>query len=399
MSHDLTPEEMEAEDATRAARPRGHVHAAGRSRRSSTSTWTSTPRWTSRPRSTRASPQRERGAPGGRGRLGQRPVGGCAGGRDRAADLRDRPDASTARRRRSPTRIPTIGQGEDGESRRSERVTHDRGTEPLTSSRPRTAEGLPERAAMSSIPPLPGTRGAGARAGLLDLDVNVDLSADAAAPIGAAVAANANVAAPIDAAVAANVASPDATAAASAPQTSDDHPGPGRRRDRRDQPDVGHPAGRGRRGRVTARLAAALATISICAAPAGVAQAAPAHDNTATATVEKDGARAFDFEWSLLRERGGVVDHQQRRAGRCPLRRLPGDGDRLPGADRRGAAREARALQPGGGGQRPVHALRRLRRRAPARAGGGQARALHREGCDDAASTCAATCARSSART
>jgi len=83
-----------------------------------------------------------------------------------------------------------------------------------------TAEGLPERAAMSSIPPLPGTDALEIGGGLLDLDVNVDLTADAAAPIGAAVAANANVAAPIDAAVAANVASPDATAAAAATQNS-----------------------------------------------------------------------------------------------------------------------------------------------------------------------------------
>jgi hypothetical protein len=83
-----------------------------------------------------------------------------------------------------------------------------------------TAEGLPERAAMSTLPTsLPGAD-ALELGGLLDLDVNVDLSADAAAPIGAAVAANANVAAPVDAAVAANVASPDATAAASAAQNS-----------------------------------------------------------------------------------------------------------------------------------------------------------------------------------
>jgi hypothetical protein len=83
-----------------------------------------------------------------------------------------------------------------------------------------TAEGLPERAAMSTLPT--GLPGADALelGGLLDLDVNVDLTADAAAPVGAAVAANANVAAPIDAAVAANVASPDATAAASAAQNS-----------------------------------------------------------------------------------------------------------------------------------------------------------------------------------
>ena len=55
---------------------------------------------------------------------------------------------------------------------------------------------------------------------LLDLDVNLDLDADVAAPIDAAIAANANVAAPIDAAVSANVLSPDATSLASATQNS-----------------------------------------------------------------------------------------------------------------------------------------------------------------------------------
>ena len=55
---------------------------------------------------------------------------------------------------------------------------------------------------------------------LLDLDVNLDLDADVAAPIDAAIAANANVAAPIDAAVSANVLSPDATSVASATQNS-----------------------------------------------------------------------------------------------------------------------------------------------------------------------------------
>jgi hypothetical protein len=55
---------------------------------------------------------------------------------------------------------------------------------------------------------------------LLNLNVDLALDADVAAPVNAAVAANANVAAPIDAAVAANVASPDATAAAVADQDS-----------------------------------------------------------------------------------------------------------------------------------------------------------------------------------
>jgi hypothetical protein len=49
---------------------------------------------------------------------------------------------------------------------------------------------------------------------LLNVDVNVALDADLAAPVAGAVAANANVAAPIDAAVAANVASVDSSATA-----------------------------------------------------------------------------------------------------------------------------------------------------------------------------------------
>ncbi len=53
---------------------------------------------------------------------------------------------------------------------------------------------------------------------LLDLNADVDLALDAAAPIDLAVAANANVAAPIDAAVGANVLSVDSTAQALADQ-------------------------------------------------------------------------------------------------------------------------------------------------------------------------------------
>jgi hypothetical protein len=47
---------------------------------------------------------------------------------------------------------------------------------------------------------------------LLDVNANVDLGLDLAAPVDLAVAANLNVAAPIEAAAAANVLSPDATA-------------------------------------------------------------------------------------------------------------------------------------------------------------------------------------------
>jgi hypothetical protein len=53
---------------------------------------------------------------------------------------------------------------------------------------------------------------------LLDLNADLDIALDAAAPIDLAVAANANVAAPIDAAVAANVLSADSSAQALADQ-------------------------------------------------------------------------------------------------------------------------------------------------------------------------------------
>ena len=55
---------------------------------------------------------------------------------------------------------------------------------------------------------------------LLNLDVDLDLALDLAAPIDLAVAANANVAAPIDAAVSANIGSVDSEATAIANQTA-----------------------------------------------------------------------------------------------------------------------------------------------------------------------------------
>jgi hypothetical protein len=55
---------------------------------------------------------------------------------------------------------------------------------------------------------------------LLDLSANLDLALDFAAPVDAAIAANANVAAPIDAAVAANILSVDSQATAVADQDS-----------------------------------------------------------------------------------------------------------------------------------------------------------------------------------
>ena len=55
---------------------------------------------------------------------------------------------------------------------------------------------------------------------LLDVNADLDLALDLAAPVDAAVAANANVAAPIDAAVSANILSPDSTSIAIAEQDS-----------------------------------------------------------------------------------------------------------------------------------------------------------------------------------
>ena len=77
------------------------------------------------------------------------------------------------------------------------------------------AADLPDRQAMSLLDPASLLDG-----GLLNLDVDLALDTDVAAPIDAAVAANANVAAPIDAAVSANALSPDATSMAVASQDS-----------------------------------------------------------------------------------------------------------------------------------------------------------------------------------
>ena len=73
------------------------------------------------------------------------------------------------------------------------------------------ATSLPDKEAMSLLEP---------DFNLLNLNIDLALDADVAAPIDAAVAANANVAAPIDAAVAANIASPDSIAVAAADQDS-----------------------------------------------------------------------------------------------------------------------------------------------------------------------------------
>jgi hypothetical protein len=68
------------------------------------------------------------------------------------------------------------------------------------------------------VPPLPTDPADALSGGLLDVNVDLALDADIAAPIAGAVAANANVAAPIDAAVAANIGSIGSEATAVAQQ-------------------------------------------------------------------------------------------------------------------------------------------------------------------------------------
>ena len=77
---------------------------------------------------------------------------------------------------------------------------------------------VPDREAMSVLDGLDPASLLGTS--LLNVDVDLNLDADVAAPIDAAIAANANVAAPIDAAVSANVLSVDSDAAALADQDS-----------------------------------------------------------------------------------------------------------------------------------------------------------------------------------
>ena len=80
-----------------------------------------------------------------------------------------------------------------------------------------TPEGLtPEEMAAEAGAELPDRQAMS----LLDVNADLDLALDIAAPIDAAVAANANVAAPIDAAVSANALSPGAQSLASADQDS-----------------------------------------------------------------------------------------------------------------------------------------------------------------------------------
>ena len=73
--------------------------------------------------------------------------------------------------------------------------------------------------------------------------------------------------------------------------------------------------------RVRRRVIAGVALLA-CATPFGVAQAGVVTGdevNRAVATTTQDNTRAFDFSWSLLRQRGGVVNQRNiaNAAARC----------------------------------------------------------------------------------
>ena len=61
------------------------------------------------------------------------------------------------------------------------------------------------------------------------------------------------------------------------------------------------------------RRSALLALVVACALPVGGAHAQDARtQNIASAIVQEDQGRAFDFAWDLSRQRGGEIDHRNR---------------------------------------------------------------------------------------
>lgn len=94
---------------------------------------------------------------------------------------------------------------------------------PQTSTIDQGQDSIPETSTPVAPQPGDGSVAVGdvaAGGNLLDVNLDLDASVDAAAPIAGAVAANANIAAPIDAAVAANIGSVGSEATAVSQQTA-----------------------------------------------------------------------------------------------------------------------------------------------------------------------------------
>jgi putative peptide zinc metalloprotease protein len=80
--------------------------------------------------------------------------------------------------------------------------------------------------------------------------------------------------------------------------------------------------------RLLRRRAAVLVAALACVLPFGSAQAAQSGDNAATAIIEQDDGRAFDFAWDISRQRGDdpVLNHNsatsRARCARCRARAI-----------------------------------------------------------------------------
>ena len=150
---------------------------------------------------------------------------------------------------------------------------------------------------------------------ILDLNADIDLAIDAAAPIDLAVAANANVAAPIDAAVGANVLSVGSTAQALER--------PGRARSTRASTPT-----RRRTPTRSARLDQSNDVARRCPAEGAAGRSTAAHARRATAAA----ARVRRGDWSTAprtRRRRTAGDRCRRRCGRrCDRRRGRRVGER-----------------------------------------------------------------------
>jgi putative peptide zinc metalloprotease protein len=69
---------------------------------------------------------------------------------------------------------------------------------------------------------------------------------------------------------------------------------------------------------LTRRWATLFVVVAACALLFGSAQASPSTQNAATAVIEQDDGRAFDFAWDVSRQRGGdVVDHMNSATARA----------------------------------------------------------------------------------
>ena len=204
---------------------------------------------------------------------------------------------------------------------------------------------MEERVSMDEIEAEDATRSRTRKCmSLLDVNANVDLGLDLAAPVDLAVAANLNVAAPIEAAASANVLSPGAAGGRLAAAARLDRPGHQRHRGRdgaaarRRQPDLGGRDPRRRHG-TEAGTGTGTATGT---AGAEVTTASPADATPADAADPADPGRRRPARRRGRRHDGGAG--AARSTARSTGRRCDGGAvDGATGAVGRSTARPARS--------------------------------------------------------